>query len=315
MMAVNRTHWRKMSGVFLFSALAAVVALIAIFHQRMEVLLVFGKSKNMTKKHSWGRCVHVHSCLNYFKQHNTLARPCAVDLISRPQPLWKESLIDFFRGLRGHGASFFTVAAMGSDDCVLPPFDSVAPFHRVGTSGASGRCIGGVISGERTRRSPTHLTLTSCKCWRALRWAGNRGKESRWQFLTGASAEPATTTVPVFMQKIINYWSQPLKASFSDGIQEKLVTCDAISASCTVPVRGAKPVLGSINRSEKRSFEDSSNPSDLTTTTRPPHPLPIIVHLLQVQTSGLNSGSKVSLVSWKNLISSCNNVTWEKIVD
>lgn len=201
----------------------------------------WAKAKTWQKKHSWGRCVHVRSCLNHFKQHNTLARPCAVDLISRPQPLWKESLIDFFRGLRGHGASFFTVAAMGSDDCVLSPFDSIASFHRAGTSGASGRCIGGVISGERTRRSRTRLTLTSCKCWRALRWAGNRGKAD------GNSLReplPATTTVPVFMQEIINYWSQPLKASFSDGIQEKLVCVRRYFGLVRCPCAGCQTGLG-----------------------------------------------------------------------
>lgn len=106
----------------------------------------------------------MRSCLNHFKQHNTLVKAHAVNLISRPQPLWKESLIDFFEGLRGQGASFFTVAAIRSGDCVLSPFDSIASCHHAGTSGACGRCIGGVISGERTRRGLTHLTLTSCKC-------------------------------------------------------------------------------------------------------------------------------------------------------
>lgn len=149
--------------------------------------------------------------------------------------------------------------------CFVPP--------RWCECGACGRCIGGVISGERARRGLSRLTLTSSKCWRPLRWASNRGKESQWQFLAGASAEPATDTVPVFMQEIINYWSEPLKSSFSDGIQGsgKLVTCGAVSAFCAVPVRGAKLVLGSINRSYKRSFQDSSNPSDFNLP-----PLPII---------------------------------------
>lgn len=39
-----------------------------------------------------------------------------------------------------------------------------------------------------------------------------------WQ---GASTEPAAATVPVFMQEIINYWSEPPKSSLSDGIEEK----------------------------------------------------------------------------------------------
>lgn len=50
-------------------------------------------------EHSWGRCVHVRFRLNNFKQHNTLVQACAVNHTTRPQPLWKESLIDFFLSL------------------------------------------------------------------------------------------------------------------------------------------------------------------------------------------------------------------------
>lgn len=71
MIARHQTHLEKKPTSFNFQLKLKLSLLLPLFTNAQKV-----QTKHSAKaraEHSWGRCVLVLSCLNHFKQHNTLA--------------------------------------------------------------------------------------------------------------------------------------------------------------------------------------------------------------------------------------------------